>query len=228
MTGRPQFDLPGIYRETRDRLIALAPTLSPAQLSTLTPTCPEWTVQDIYAHLTGLAAEVAAGRIEGRGTPERTAVQVSSRRGRTIGEICEEWSLVGPEVDAFIAESGRALTPLAIDVWTHEQDIANGAGVESGRDGSGLWVALNAAWAMKAKLRNAGLAPLRLVAGDVNWVIGDGEPGATISLDVYEAARAVMGRRSVEQMRRYRWEGDPEPYLPHLPVFDPPVYDVVE
>ena len=68
MTARPQFDLVTVYRDSRERLLALAPTLTGDQLATLTPTCPEWTVQDIYAHLTGLASEVADGRVEGRGS----------------------------------------------------------------------------------------------------------------------------------------------------------------
>lgn len=228
MTDRPQFDLAGSYRETRERLLALAPTLSAEQLSTLTPTCPEWTVQDIYAHLTGLAAEIIDGDVEGRGSPERTAFQVGSRKDRTIGEICDEWRGLAERIEATIASAGRFLTPLAIDIWTHEQDIANGAGVESGRDGSGLFLTMNAAWAMKAKLRAAGLPPLRLVADRADWVIGDDDPAATVRMSDYEMARAVLGRRSVAQLRAYDWEGDPEPYLPHFPVFDPPEYDIVE
>lgn len=228
MTDRPRFDPAGIYRETRDRLLALAPTLSAEQLAILTPTCPEWTVQDIYAHLAGLAAEVTGGRVEGRGSPERTAAQVGSRRGRSIEEICNEWRDLADNIDATFSAGGRYLMLLAGDVWTHEQDIANGAGIESGRDGSGLFLTMNTAWSMKAKLRQAGLPPLRIVAGRADWVIGDDEPAATVRLSEYELARAVLGRRSVAQLRAYDWEGDPDPYLPHFPVFDPPEYDVVE
>lgn len=228
MTERPQFDIPAIYRETRERLLALAPTLSAEQLETLTPTCPEWTVQDIYAHLTGLAAEVSDGRVENRGSPERTAVQVGSRRGRTIEEICDEWRGLADEIDKMIAAAGRFLMPLAIDIWSHEQDIANGAGVQSGRDGAGLLLTMNAAWSMKAKLRDADLDPLRIVAGRADWVIGDGAPAATVRMSEYELARAVLARRSLNQIRGYDWEGDPEPYLEHFGWFDSPEYDIVE
>jgi uncharacterized protein (TIGR03083 family) len=229
VSERPAFDLPAIYRESRERLLALAPTLSAEQLATLTPTCPEWTVQDIYAHLTGLAAEVSDGQLEARGTPERTAVQVGSRRGMTIDEICDEWRVLGEEIDSVIASSGKLLTPLAIDVWTHEQDIANGAGVRSGRDGTGLFLTMNGAWSIKGKLRAAGLPPLGVVAGRADWVIGDDpEPVATVRMSEYELARAVLARRSVGQLLAYDWEGDPEPYLPHIPWFDPPEYDIVE
>lgn len=228
MTDRPQFDLPAIYRESRERLLALAPSLSEAQLDTMTPTCPEWRVRDIYAHLAGLAAEVVEGRVEGRGSPERTAAQVATRSGRSIASICDEWRGLADRIEAAISSSGRFLTPLAIDIWTHEQDIANGAGVESGREGTGLFLTMNAAWSMKAKLRAAGLPSLRIVAGRADWVIGDGEPAATVRLSEYELARAVLGRRSVGQLRSYDWDGDPGPYLEHFPVFNPPAYDIVE
>jgi uncharacterized protein (TIGR03083 family) len=228
VTERPQFDLPLIYRETRLRLLELAPTLSAGQLATLTPTCPEWTVQDIYAHLTGLAGEVADGRIEDRGSPARTAIQVASRRGRSITEICDEWRGLGDSIEATIGAAGRLLTPLVMDIWTHEQDLANGAGVESGRDGAGLFLTMNSAWAIKAKLRHAGLPSLRIVAGRADWVIGDGAPAATVRMSEYEMARAVLARRSVGQLRSYDWDGDPDPYLPHIPVFEPPEYDIVE
>ena len=228
MNDRPPFDVAAIYREGRERLLALAPTLSGDQLATLTPTCPEWTVQDIYAHLTGLAVEVIGGRVERRGSPGRTAVQVGSRRGMTITEICAEWNRIGEEMDDVIASGGRAMTPLGIDIWTHEQDIANGAGVESGRDGAGLYLTMSAAWSIKAKLRAAEIAPLRIVAGRADWTIGDGDTVATLRMTEYEMARAVLGRRSVDQLRAYDWDGDSEPYLQHLPVFNPPEYDIVE
>ena len=147
----------------------------------------------------------------------------------TISEICEEWSARGDAIEAVIAAAGRFLTPLVIDVWTHEQDIANGAGVQSGRDGVGLFLTMNAAWSIKAKLRAAGLAPLGVVAGRAGWVIGDDpEPAATVRMSEYELARAVLGRRSVAQLRAYNWEGEPDPYLPHFPAFDPPEYDIIE
>ena len=228
MNDRPPFDLAAIYREGRERLLALAPTLSEDQLATLTPTCPEWTVQDIYAHLTGLAVEVIGGRVERRGSPGRTAVQVGSRRGMTITEICAEWNRIGEQMDDVIASGGRAMTPLGIDIWTHEQDIANGARVESGRDGAGLYLTMSAAWSIKAKLRAAEIAPLRIVAGRADWTIGDGDAAATLRMTEYEMARAVLGRRSVNQLRAYDWDGDSEPYLQHLPVFNPPEYDIVE
>jgi len=227
-SDRPQFDLSAIYRETRLRLLDLAPALSDKQLSTVTPTCPDWTVKDVFAHLTGLASEVTRGRLEELGSSERTAAQVNSRKDFTIEKVCEEWRFLGDSVDELIVEARRALTPLVVDAWTHEQDLSNAAGVQSGREGSGLFLTMNVVWRLKGKIRQAGIPSLRVISGRVDWVIGDTDPAAVLRLSEYEMARAFMARRSIDQLRSYSWEGDPEPYLPLIPYFEPPLYEIVE
>jgi uncharacterized protein (TIGR03083 family) len=216
------------YRETRLRLLALAPRLEPTQLSTMTPACPEWSVRDVYAHLSGLAADLTSGRLERAGAPEHTARQVATRADWTIDEICDEWTTTGPALEVRIkAESPKLRAPV-IDVWTHEQDLTNPLGIRSGRDGAGLDVTLNALWSMKRKLRDAGIAPLRIVTEDVDWVIGDDDPAATLRASSYELARALLGRRSLDQIRDYTWQGDPEPYVPLLSWFTPRELPLVE
>lgn len=222
-------NLADTYLDTQRRLVALAPTLSDEQLDVMTPTCPEWRVRDIYAHLAGLAVDLASEEVERPGASVRTAVHVAERRGRVVQAICNEWTAVGPAVAARIEREGRRMTAPVVDVWTHEQDIANAAGVESGRGAPGLAVATGASWVMKRKLRDAGIPPVRIIAGEeIDWVIGDDPPAATLRLSVYELARAAMGRRSFDQIRAFDWQGDPEPYLEHFAVFTPPPYDIVE
>lgn len=216
-----------VYRETRLRLMELAPTLTPAQLATMTPACPAWSVKDVFAHLCGLADDLSNG-LKRAGAPEHTSLQVAARTSWEVHEICDEWSVTGPALEARIkAESPRLRAPV-VDIWTHEQDLANAAGIDSGRDGAGLELTMNAAWAMKRKLRDAGIPPLRIITGDVDWVIGDEEPAATVRTSSYELARAVLGRRSLDQIRAYDWDGDPAPYLAHFTYFTPPDYSIVE
>lgn len=220
-------DLHLVYRETRERLLALAPTLDAAQLATMTLACPAWTVQDIYAHLSGLAADLAAD-VERPGSPEHTARQVAERSSWTLHEICDEWMGTGAALERRIEDESPTLRAPVIDVWTHEQDLTNAIGITSGRQGAGLFVTLNVLWSMKRKLREAGLAALRVVTEDVDWVIGDGEPAVTLRASSYEVARAVLGRRSIDQIRGYEWNGDPDHYLPLLAWFTPPDRPVIE
>jgi len=223
----PPADLHLVYRETRLRLLDLAPTLSPTQLATMTPSCPAWSVKDVLAHLSGLAGDLTSG-IKRAGAPEHTARQVATRSAWDVHEICDEWAVTGPALEARIAAESSRLRAPVIDIWTHEQDLANAAGIESGRNGAGLELAMSVAWAMKHKLRDAGLAPIRIVTDEVDWVIGDEDPAATVRTTSYELARAVLGRRSLDQIRAYEWSGDPAPYLAHFTYFSPPEYPIIE
>jgi hypothetical protein len=54
---------------------------------------------------------------------------------------------------------------------------------------------------------------LRLRAGVDEWVVGHGDPDVTVTTEPYELARFICFRRTADQVRAYRWEGDPEPYI---------------
>lgn len=221
-------DPAAVYRSVLERLAALATTLDGEQLATVVPTCPEWTVQDVYAHLTGLADDILRGKVAYPVEDATTAAQVDARRGRTIGEIVGEWRSYAPALEEVITALGRVGGFIAGDAWTHDQDIHNALGVASGRTGEGVDLMLLGAWRMKRTLRDAGVPPLRVISGDVDWVLGDSAPAATLRVEPYELARALLGRRSLAQMQAYDWEGDPTPYLAFIPNFPPPTTDIVE
>src|SRR6266481_5916511 len=52
--------------------------------------CEGWTVADVAGHLVGTMSDIAAGRLDGQGTPEVTARQVAERRGRSASEVADE------------------------------------------------------------------------------------------------------------------------------------------
>jgi len=224
---RPTFDVPAIYRTARERLVMLAMTLKPEHLATPVPTCPGWSVHDLYAHLAGLSSDVLGGEVAAPDSDEATANQVATRKGVAIGELVAELVRNSPELERRLAE--RTLTlRLAIDAWTHDQDIHNALGIVSGRDSAGLALTISFVGRLERVLTPAGLAPLRIITEDHDWAIGDGEPGAVLRISGYELARMLLGRRSVAQMRAYDWEGDPEPYIAVLPTFGPADNDIVE
>lgn len=225
--SRPTFDVAAIYRTARERLVMLAPALKPEHLAAPVPTCPGWSVQDVYAHLAGLSSDVLHGEVTRPGSAEATAVQVADRKGRSIAEVTSEWGANGPEIDRRLAE-GTASPRLAIDAWSHDQDVHNALGIVSGREGPGLELTVSGAWRLRRMFADEGVPPLRIITGDREWSIGDGEPGATLTIATYELARMLLGRRSRAQMLAYHWDGDPEPYVARLPVFGPAETDIVE
>ena len=219
-------DLPETYASCRRRMLDLLGTLSSGDAERPVPGTPGWTVRDVVAHLAGVASDVTAGRIDGAGTPPWTARQIAERADVPIAELAQEWRGLGPSVDPVVNAAPR----IAFDALVHEQDVRCALGL----DGPGDHDAADAAVqividGLGRRLERAGGPALRLVAGETEWIIGPGEPAATVRLPFSELFRVLFGRRSAGQVRAYAWDGDPAPYLPLLSVFGPlPEVDVVE
>jgi uncharacterized protein (TIGR03083 family) len=201
------------YRAARDRMIALVEGVDGSQA---VPACPGWTVRDLLAHVTGVVDDILEGRMEGVATEEWTGAQVSSRAGRPVAEVTEEWLALGPRLDAAFDAIGGAPGQLVFDVVTHEHDLRHALRTPGGRDDGSVELAL--AWVAEAWAATASgtSAPLRLVAGDVTVTTGGGgEPGATVEMEPFEALRALTGRRSPAELLAYRWDvEDPARWLP--------------
>ena len=121
-----------MYHATRRRVTALVVDLDPNQLATPVPGTPAWTVQDLLAHLSGVAADLVAGNMEGAATDAWTARQVAQRRGRASSELLEEWEGNAPAVEAFLA--GVDFHPFVVDVFTHEHDLRGALGEPGSSD----------------------------------------------------------------------------------------------
>lgn len=220
-----------LYADTRSRIVELVSSLTPDQLATPTPGCPEWTVQDVVAHLTGLGADVEAGNIEGAGTSPWTAKQVADRKGRGIDSLLAEWDQHAPAVIALLDSVGAPVQRVVFDVAIHEQDIRGALDRPGGTESDAFDFALQGfVGSIDGRLRSRGVPALRILCGKQEWILGDGEPAATLTADsALELHRLISGRRSNRQAAKLAWDGDPTPYLPLLSVFGPlPERDVEE
>jgi len=56
-------DLAAAYFETQQHVADLVRDLPNAELATMVPASPAWSVKDVVAHVTGVAVDAAAGRI---------------------------------------------------------------------------------------------------------------------------------------------------------------------
>jgi uncharacterized protein (TIGR03083 family) len=212
------------YLDTYERLIALVDELTAEELAVPVVACPGWSVKDTIGHLTGVAVDLVAG--EGNvAASDSTARQVADRAEVPVAAALAEWAGAIEDLAALLTAAGSGLTAVAIDIWTHEQDIRNALGRPGGRDGPALQLALKAAVSADHKIQQAGLPPMHLVTGDKTWFLGSGaRDGADVRLELepYEAARMLLGRRTYEEMAAYPWVGDPTPYLPYLHQFTVP------
>jgi uncharacterized protein (TIGR03083 family) len=205
-----------LYAEGRQRIVGVVSGVSPEQAATPVPTCPDWTVADVLAHLSGICADVLAGDVEGVATDPWTEAQVSARRGRTIDELLAEWSETAPQVEAFAEAFPPELGAQWItDLTTHEHDLRAALDRPGARDSAGLDTGLDfvVAHGFQPSVVEHGLPPVEVRAGTATWMPDGTEAVGTLDGSAFELFRAFTGRRSVGQIRQLTWSVDPEPYL---------------
>jgi uncharacterized protein (TIGR03083 family) len=219
------------YRTVRTRMTESAAGLTGEQTATPVPALPAWTVRDTYAHLAGVCAEVLDGKLAGRATDDDTARQVAERADRGLAELCEEWADRGPELEERLAgEKGYRFNLMVFDAWNHEQDVLGALRLPQFREcpttpvvAATLTDLLIRAW------RKVELAPaVRALTPTGDWVIGVGEPVATLRTNDFELVRMLSGRRTLSEMAALDWTGDPGEALDRLHLFTPPAKELGE
>ncbi|MDX8051954.1 maleylpyruvate isomerase N-terminal domain-containing protein [Lentzea sp. BCCO 10_0798] len=199
-----------IYREARQRVVGLTMGLSAGELGRTVPACPEWTVHQVVAHLSGAASDLVSGRMEGAPSDEWTARHVAERENVPVEELLEEWNVAGDK----IGEMPRIPFQLAMDTITHEADLRAALGRERLPDT--VWQP-TLVW----------MTPRRLTGVTVKTEFGDlGDGPITLEVEGYELWRAFFGRRSRRQMESWNWSG-PAP-IDAIPFFPPRESDLVE
>jgi uncharacterized protein (TIGR03083 family) len=214
-----------VYSTSRTRLIERAVNLTEAQQNVRVPATPLWTVADVYRHLTGVASDVLTGRMENRGTPEWTAVQVASRAELGLAEVCAEWEQLAPKLEQLIHDSGFELARACFDVWTHEQDVVGALGGRGDRSDAAIPTLVASLLALLRQnwAANAELPAIEFVVDGTPHRIGEGEPELALTIGGYEFVRTIISRRSHEQILAADWTGaDPARVLPALCVFPLP------
>ena len=210
MLRLPAMETAEAYQKVRGRMLDLVSEADPA---TPVPTCPGWTIKELLAHVTGVAADVLAGNIAEAGTDPWVAAQVAARADRSFDDVAAEWTDTGPQVDDLCVALGDGIAQLVFDTVTHEQDLRGALGNPGGEDGA-VEVALRwaaGAWA-GSEVPTAGTLLIR--SGAVEAIRGDGEPVVAVELAPLDAMAVMTGRRSLSQVRALAWDGDVEPWLP--------------
>ncbi len=235
------------YEQARLRIAELA-THGP---EAAVPATPGWSVQDLVAHLTGLAADWVSGNLEAYASAGWTARQVEERSGRPLAEVLAEWESSAPRLGAILTEPGAAglpdplmtaFGPVASAAWPdmivtdaamHEHDIRGGLGEPGARTSHAVMLALRSHVGLLRFVGGAfGLPPLVLhpTDGEREYRIGREEPQLALRATAFELFRATGGRRSLAQIAAMDWSDDPGEWLNHLvmPSYTAPEDDLVE
>lgn len=227
-------DLAGAYADARRRLGELLAGLDEAALGRQVPACPAWTVRDLLAHLTGVAADAVGGTYfpaadQAWNDPglavardEWTTAQVRSRRNRAVAALAAEWARWAAALEPMLAGTvppppgspDWLLSAPVADLAVHLHDVRGALRLPGDRDAPAtrLGLRIYAQW-LGRRLGQAGRPALQLRAGGRTWIEGSGPPAADLAADAFELFRTLSGRRSLDQIRALAWDGDPEPYL---------------
>jgi mycothiol maleylpyruvate isomerase-like protein len=243
-------ELAAAFREIRLALSAELHDADESAWAAPIPNRPEWTVKDTVAMLAGFARALHEGHWRADYSDAWSDPDVRKRllnafngfillrRDRSGPEILREWEEAAVHLERMM--DGDEPFPEGIHPfagWTYlwavvqnSQNIWSALKIESKLRGSEAieMVLESAVYWLDMRLQATGAPALRIRSGDSEWVVGDGIPQATVTAPAFELFRALSGRRSIEQIRAFDWDGDPEPYLKVFSPFEAPRKAFVE
>jgi uncharacterized protein (TIGR03083 family) len=217
------------YGALRSRVSDLVREADDEQLERHAPAAPEWRVRDLVAHLSGITADVNAGNLDGVATDAWTARQVDARRDWSIEQLLEEWDTEAAKVEAVMASLPEvAVGQMTTDAATHEQDIRGGLERPGARDCDAVVIACDWGVQMLAGVADPADATLRIETEAGTTTVGAGTHQVGVRVDRFELFRTLTGRRSLDQILSFGWQGEPAPELLVLPIFTPRPTSLVE
>lgn len=211
------------YAETRASLLELLFGLSDEQLAVPVPATPGWSVIDVASHLTGVARSFTTGKFEGSPGPAWTDGHVTTRRGRDLKTVLDEWDGYLGVLEEMI-NAGQADAPIR-DIWCHEQDVRGALKIPGNRDAIAAALCMKSVRALPSLLADTDLAvPTVIVDGEV---MVEGE-GPTLTMDAYQTARVMYGRRSAVQITALDWSDAPGAIAEAMTIFGPSETDIFD
>jgi uncharacterized protein (TIGR03083 family) len=217
------------YRALRGRVSDVVRDADDEQLERLAPAAPEWRVRDLVAHLSGITADINAGNLDGVATDAWTARQVDTRREWSMARVLEEWDTEGTKVEAVMPSLPEiAIAQMTMDAATHEHDIRGALATPGGRDSDAVEIGFDFGVQVLAGTVDQADATLSIETEAGTRTLGGGARQVGVCADRFELVRSMTGRRSIEQMRGFDWDGEAAPELLVLPIFTPRPAPLVE
>jgi uncharacterized protein (TIGR03083 family) len=217
------------YTGVRSRISTL---LTESDADVNIPSCPDWSVQNLCAHLAGVAVALVKRDRPGADLQAWIDGHVSSRTARSIESLLDEWD--GSGFEDLIRARPEGYGGLLYDVAAHEHDLRGALGRPGGRSSDAIDVCLEIQQQMLradiAKKELIGSLTIRTPTATIE--AGTGGPEVLLELDGpdanWEVFRIVGSRRSIGQLRALSWQGDLDRLLPALEHLPLPISDLNE
>jgi uncharacterized protein (TIGR03083 family) len=226
-----QVDCGQIYGEKRRELMGLVGVLAPAELATVVPATPAWSVQDVVAHVVGIAADLNALRFGGGDDPDAwTAAQVGTRRGRSVSELDDEWAREAVRFEEGLRLLGYETGSHFVgDLLQHSQDVRAALGWARLDDDEALAVGLDHYLdTFHTTLTTTSAGSVVVSVEGETWTLGAGPEVASLTASRFELFRTLGGRRSATQISSLAWTGTPESIVPFVSPYSLPLADLVD
>ncbi len=207
------------WARAQDRVIELVEAMSGTEAAVTVPACPAWTVKDLLAHVVGLDADVLAGDEPDDHNSAWTQRQVDERADRDLTAIVAEWRTMTVPMQEWMATNGSR--PLG-DIAIHEQDLRGAIHVPGAQDTAGLAAIRDQlASGFADRVRESGRPGIALEGSGWTLATDDGAPKVAVRASDFDLTRALMSRRTSDQLRMWTVTGDVEPYLPFFAGLGP-------
>ena len=182
------------------------------------PSCPEWTVRDVVAHLVGLCEDWIQHRLDGYASESWTAQQIARHADVSLADLLGRWTALVPEFAALDDEPnvGPPARWAFGDAVVHEADV-RGALTAGRVPADAVMLSLKGTIVRWREVLAHADPPMTLIIRPTDgreWILGaPNNPSIIASPTAYELFRALAGRRSQEQVKGWPWSTDPAPIL---------------
>lgn len=217
-----------VYERQRTDLLAVLAGAPPEALARPVAATPGWSVLDVVAHVTGIAADLNAGRLASEDPDAWTAAQVTSRHGRSLMDIAEEWGAEAPTFEDGLRLFGYEVGSHFVgDLVQHACDIRHTLGISRLHDAEAILVALDFYLdSFSRTLVDHEAGAVDVDAEGERYRAGSDPVVATVRAPRYELLRALGGRRSAAQLSALDWDGDVDRVLPLVSRYPLPAADL--